>query len=661
MRDIIITSSVLILAILLIRYLVKGKVHPLLQYALWLLVVVRLVLPVSLWNSPVSVLNLFPEVQQQSVLKSIEAQKDEKYAQYLEQVQNAKAASDVEAMPVKEVVEIEISELSELSESDAIVSEMADETWNVVWQEVLMCIWFAGIYIVGGYMLFYQIKWKRYLYANRKPLKSQKVYHGLAVYTVKGLPSPCLSGKSIYLTKEMAADEKRLSHILAHEYCHYKQGDSAWVIIRCVLIAVYWFHPLVWVAAYVSKQDSELACDEAAIRLLGEGERFSYGKTLLKLISKETFDRKRIGIASTMSGKENGIRERISRIAGENRYFPMITGLVMAVAVVVAGMTFAGADVVQNESEQEEAAVSEEVVKQEQAALENVVEKTETEAEHQAVLALLDSYDEQIAADGFHNARKPQDFVQAYAEQGASALEEGLYLLEKTVGDDGKAINIYGIYSEAYGCRGITIYRDGDSNKYDMSWIPGGGYLSEEKLVIYESEEKGEPRTFAWKQPVVNRSDSEIWNLYLCDRYDTGTIEVNEFRSADYLHQIQERVSFEVVQDEDKIYVYDKAPDEEEPVLVGTIDFAFAEVAGREVEDVILDGSVISFRLGSSEAELQLVAGIGLKFEGVEEIWYHRLNLISFPVECGTFGERNFILGKANVETEYVNGMLQSK
>ncbi len=50
--------------------------------------------------------------------------------------------------------------------------------------------------------------------------------------------------------------------------------------LRSVCLAVYWFDPLVWIAAAVSKADGELACDEAAIQALGEGERIPYGKTL---------------------------------------------------------------------------------------------------------------------------------------------------------------------------------------------------------------------------------------------------------------------------------------------------------------------------------------------------------------------------------------------
>ena len=61
MLEIFLTSSVLIAALALMRRLLRGRIHPRLQYALWLLVAVRLLLPVSLVKSPVSVMNAMQE------------------------------------------------------------------------------------------------------------------------------------------------------------------------------------------------------------------------------------------------------------------------------------------------------------------------------------------------------------------------------------------------------------------------------------------------------------------------------------------------------------------------------------------------------------------------------------------------------------------------
>ena len=53
--------------------------------------------------------------------------------------------------------------------------------------------------------------------------------------------------------------------------------------LRGVCLALHWFDPLVWWAAAASRQDGELACDEAALRRLAPEERVAYGRTLLAM------------------------------------------------------------------------------------------------------------------------------------------------------------------------------------------------------------------------------------------------------------------------------------------------------------------------------------------------------------------------------------------
>lgn len=363
MRDIFITSSILILAILLIRFLVKGKINPCIQYALWLLVVIRLVLPVPLWNSRFSIMNLFPAVLSDGVTEVGEYNRSDVLTGESDynQFDMATEASEYNRSDVVTGGNEHNQSGAAAGASEYNQSSMAAGgsvythsgtvyALNKVYMyigKLLPFIWIAGILITGGYMLFYQRKWKRYLNENRIPLDGldgmEKYRGNLSVYTVEGLPSPCLSGRSIYLTDKMAENKEELEHILAHEYCHYRQLDSIWVTVRCILTIIYWFNPLVWAAAYISKQDSELACDEAAIRMLGEKERISYGKTLIRLVSDDVQDLCRIGIVSTMSGGEKGIKERISLIAKKPKYFVPAAVVVLAAAAVLAAVTFSGA------------------------------------------------------------------------------------------------------------------------------------------------------------------------------------------------------------------------------------------------------------------------------------------------------------------------------
>lgn len=358
MRDIIITSSILITAIFLIRHIAKDRINPLLQYSLWLLVALKLLIPIPIWSSPVSVLNLFPgSPAQQDAVTEIKAV-----------LQGKTSVINMAWRPISDIdeknVEADILHNTVINDdcmADGVISDAslypgtrADmkgtvQTGAGLWLPALfILIWFVGMIAVGGYMIIYQVKWRRYLRINRRELNAPynraacALGINLPVYIVNGLPSPCLSGRSIYLTETMAADEKRLRHILAHEYCHYRHLDSVWVYIRCILTVIYWFNPLVWAAAYASKQDSEFACDAAVIRMLGEDERIDYAKTLINLITGNASDRSRMGMVSTMSSSEKGIRERICKIAGKRKYIAAAVGVVALLAAGLAAVTFSG-------------------------------------------------------------------------------------------------------------------------------------------------------------------------------------------------------------------------------------------------------------------------------------------------------------------------------
>lgn len=685
MRDIAITSSALILVILGIRYLAKGKISPILQYALWLPVVFRLILPLPLWSSQLSILNYIPSAWTEDA-DSFFSQAGVDVGAFLSESVNAdnKVRTDTELAAVQSDNVPLAKALSEIDRAESELGTQSDGIFDAgkrgvisiagVVSRILPLIWITGILFVGGYMLFYQIKWKKYLKANRKPLRkavgNKEYLNKLSVYTVEGLPSPCLSGNCIYLTKKMASDEKKLAHILAHEYCHYKHLDSVWVIVRCVLCAVYWFHPLVWTAAYVSKQDSELACDAAAIRLLGEKERISYGKTLLQLVvSGDTYDKKRVGIASTMSGGEKGIRERIFLVAGKRKYLAVVSLIVVAFVAGFIAITFSGT-VKKNENERgtDVSSIDNEQILSDFDEMQDNLQKPEKEHEASqkaiedaeiqvAVLAKLDSYDAYIAevgsgegVYGYTNAKIPSDYVQDYFNIGPDTLEEGMYLLETRKGSDGSDIKIYGMYTKEFGCEGITILIADDSNKFDIPWIFGVGYGGDENLRLYESAEDGMPRTFAFKMLWESSNESEIYNCYICDRYDTGTITVSRFLAEDYLAQMKDRIRFEVAPSENSINVYDN------DTLIGSVDVPDSAKPLGKIEDVILDGRIVSWNLGQKEAELKLIIAIGLKYKhdtGMETVWYHDVTPLSFSVECGDFGEREFTLGKAEIAKDY--------
>ncbi|MFQ9472767.1 MAG: M56 family metallopeptidase [Oscillospiraceae bacterium] len=63
---------------------------------------------------------------------------------------------------------------------------------------------------------------------------------------------------------------------------------TSWSALRCTALALHWYDPLVWLAVSLSKADGELACDEGAVRRLGEEERTPYGRTLVDMVAQRS-------------------------------------------------------------------------------------------------------------------------------------------------------------------------------------------------------------------------------------------------------------------------------------------------------------------------------------------------------------------------------------
>ena len=166
----------------------------------------------------------------------------------------------------------------------------------------------------------------------------------LPVYVSDALPSPCLCGAlrpRIYVTPAALGSPDRLRHVLAHELTHRRHLDHWWALLRCALLCAYWFDPLVWWAAALSRQDCELACDEGAIRALGEGERIPYGRTLVGMIAAGRTPL--LQTATTMSGGKRRVKERITLIARKPK---TVIALALAAALILAcavGCAFSGA------------------------------------------------------------------------------------------------------------------------------------------------------------------------------------------------------------------------------------------------------------------------------------------------------------------------------
>lgn len=321
MREIAFSSSVLILAVLCVRALAGGRVPMRLRYALWLPVLVRLLLPFSLPGSPLSVLN------------AVEAPAAEL------QITLPGGAWAPEDLPVGQGTGAPGGAVQAAGEAGTTAStEHAVPLWTA-----LGWVWLAGSCLTGAGLLWANLRLLRRL-RGAEPAPGHPDCP-VPVLLAQGLPSPCLAGvfrPRIYLTQKSTESDIALRHVLTHELCHLRHGDCWWALLRLLCLALWWWNPLVWLAAVLSRRDGELACDEAVVAALGEGERIPYGETLLALVGRRAGPGTLLGATTAMAAGKGAMRERIARLAGRKKvWLPLCAAAVLLVGLA-AVCTFTG-------------------------------------------------------------------------------------------------------------------------------------------------------------------------------------------------------------------------------------------------------------------------------------------------------------------------------
>lgn len=327
----IVSSSVLILVVIALRYVLRGKLSLRMQYALWLLVLVRLLVPVSFGASDLSVMNAVPEraptVQQGTYKQDIVGERND-----------APTNAGTVGIPAQSMNEAAPPNLVQNVTTATVTAPTVEKT---DWARIAKTVWLAGTAALGLVFLAVNLRFGKKLRRSRERVEETDAC--LPVYESGETDTPCLFGvakPSIYVTPDTRTEAETLRYALAHEQTHYRHGDNLWAVLRGVCLALHWYNPLVWWAAELSRRDAELACDEATIRRIGESERAAYGRTLIRMTCEK---RPALLVTATMmtdSGK--GLKERISLLVKKPKTAAYTAVAVLLIAGLSVACTFTG-------------------------------------------------------------------------------------------------------------------------------------------------------------------------------------------------------------------------------------------------------------------------------------------------------------------------------
>ena len=184
-------------------------------------------------------------------------------------------------------------------------------------------VWIAGIVILLAYALISYWKLKKSVFVC-VPV-SERILACDEVQTpfILGVFRPV-----IYVPSSMNGET--LDQVIRHETAHLQRHDHWWKPLGFLLLAVYWFHPLCWIAYILLCRDIEMACDEKVIRGMDTDGVAAYSQALLDC----SLPRKRI-MACPLAFGEVGVKERVRGVLNYKKpAFWVIAAAVLACVIL---------------------------------------------------------------------------------------------------------------------------------------------------------------------------------------------------------------------------------------------------------------------------------------------------------------------------------------
>ena len=209
---------------------------------------------------------------------------------------------------------------------DSIATQETPMPTQPSWESYLptaSIIWVAGMAVMLGYSL---IAWLRLRHKVQASIRQDPNIYGDQV------DSPFILGifrPRIYVPSGM--EESTLQCVLAHENAHLRRKDHWWKPLGFLLLTVYWFHPILWLAYWLLCRDIERACDEKAIAEMDPAEKKNYSQALL-LCSIP----RRMIMACPVAFGEVAVAERIKGILSYKKPTVWILAISVLVCLVTA-------------------------------------------------------------------------------------------------------------------------------------------------------------------------------------------------------------------------------------------------------------------------------------------------------------------------------------
>ena len=314
------TVRVVIIAVLLARFLLR-KMPKKYSYILWSIVGIRMIFDLP-FATNISVFNLYRG-----------------FAKHTSTVETMLAGSHRTnlqgSIDLLNKTDTTGAAAAHASRSTAVEAMTHTLTTSQTVLGILGLLWLIVVALFVAYGIYSYVKCRLLVrtavIARDITPDSRKKKNNVSVWECDRIPSPFVLGiirSRIYIPFRMPKQEQ--AYILAHEECHIRRLDPLWKLIAFLLLAVYWWNPLVWIAFFYMVRDMEMSCDEAVIEQFGNEIKQGYSNSLLSF----AMERHPYSFAPVAFGEGDAGR-RIKNVLNFKKPHTWVAILVFVLLVVV--------------------------------------------------------------------------------------------------------------------------------------------------------------------------------------------------------------------------------------------------------------------------------------------------------------------------------------
>lgn len=314
------TVSVVIIAVLLARFLLR-KMPKKYSYILWSIVGIRMIFDLP-FATNISVFNLFRGFAKHT--STVETMLAGSHRTNLQRSTGLLNKTDTTGAAA-----------AHASRSTAVEAMTHTLTTSQTVLGILGLLWLIVVALFVTYGIYSYVKCRLLVrtavIARDITPDSHKKKNNVSVWECDRIPSPFVLGiirSRIYIPFRMPKQEQ--AYILAHEECHIRRLDPLWKLIAFLLLAVYWWNPLVWIAFFYMVRDMEMSCDEAVIEQFGNEIKQGYSNSLLSF----AMERHPYSFAPVAFGEGDAGR-RIKNVLNFKKPHTWVAILVFVLLVVV--------------------------------------------------------------------------------------------------------------------------------------------------------------------------------------------------------------------------------------------------------------------------------------------------------------------------------------